>query len=716
MAKLLAYYSLCPINDVGEFLGLSRDVHAGCVINTLGRNIVQVVKLSNQKLQHSWTSLERLTSKVVYDFRSERYVGVFDGRYIRCWASDQVDINKVKKVKFFRNILELFTLENGQVLVLYDDGSCESLESAVDTRNKDRKNPDDVMKNSNVDPKRQAIQEVKITSLEDGEIMLVYFVKDIESGTIELNYTLLTKDSLISDKEFRKIKLERMQQNVQLVGQCIVEGSGYPSLITIWTDKRIFSQTLTYEVDSSLELQPKTIGNYISILSIINANEPLSLIGISKDYIAVYANNLNQEGATLLLYNVQFKAVQAKQFFKVYFNKSHFWMSENHILLAFGQTLAVVPFVISKEQLSDMVGTQRSFELQNYVDNESINEDFDLNEGYTFAGHLQWIMNDEDCKSQHQEQRKAFKIFENLENFEQTLQTVYKDDIKVDVAPDDNLPDDIIQMRLMNNTDDSIGPLIFSEQFEIVAGELEKRGFCEMEITSKLLPLMIQANASLDIGRCLKRYNNISERALVSALNYALGCINQRSSVTKIPEIGELLKKHPETALPISKPSEQLPNMNVLAEHDVSDRSANDLVNIVLACNFSRPIIMPIVRKEINLNNVLRLLDHLLILLTDPVARLRKIPANSDTFDSDTKVIEWANLLIDSNYQKLILSHDKAVKERLINWMNVIKIHTESLKELKGLAPSIKRLVERKNGGNERHYNRWYNIETVQLY
>lgn len=45
MAKLLSYYSLCPINDVREFLGLSRDVDTGCVINTLGRNIIQVVKV-----------------------------------------------------------------------------------------------------------------------------------------------------------------------------------------------------------------------------------------------------------------------------------------------------------------------------------------------------------------------------------------------------------------------------------------------------------------------------------------------------------------------------------------------------------------------------------------------------------------------------------------------------------------------------------------------
>ena len=46
MAKLLAYYNLCPINNVEEFLGLSKDAEPGCVINTLGRNIILVVKVS----------------------------------------------------------------------------------------------------------------------------------------------------------------------------------------------------------------------------------------------------------------------------------------------------------------------------------------------------------------------------------------------------------------------------------------------------------------------------------------------------------------------------------------------------------------------------------------------------------------------------------------------------------------------------------------------
>lgn len=717
MAKMLAYYSLCPINDVEEFLGLSRDVNAGCAINTLGRNIVQVVKLSNQKLQHSWTSLERLSSKVVYDFRSEKYVGVFGGRYVRCWAPDQADINKVKKVKFYRTIQQLYSAPNGQVLVLYDDGSCESLEAAVDTRNEDRKNPEQIERPvPNVDSTKESVGDVTMVALDSGRLMLGYFVKDNESGAMVLNYCLLAEESLRPERGFRKVKLERAEQKVHLVGQSVVEGGGSASLITIWSDKRIFTKALTFGDDDTQDAEQQqhhSIGNFISILNMINTSQPLSMVGISRDYIAIYANNLNQEGATLLLYNVQFKVVQAKQFFKVFFGNSRFWLVENHLLLAFGQTLAVVPYKISKEQLSDMVGTQRGVEVRNYVDNESINEDCDFNEGYAFVGSMEEGVAEEESEVESDEQEVVYKLFESVDKFEETLQQVYKSDLMVDTVRDDGLPEDLIQMRLMSNVDGSIGPLVFSESFEMLASELEKHGFCEIEITDKVIPLMIQAGASVDIGKCLKRYSTVSEQSLVSALKYALGC-QQKTVPSKatIPDVEQLLKKVSGNKIP--KITEELPPAYILDEP--APQPIVDLLNIILSCTVQRTQILPLLRKEIDLSSVLVLLDHLLFLLTDPITCLVQTPGNADSFDSDEQVIAWATLLIDSHYQQIVLSRDAEVKRRLLVWAEVVKRHAASLDELKALAPTIQRLVEGKHNQGSNQHNRWYSIETVQLY
>lgn len=40
MARLCAYYSLCPLIDQRSLLGVAEDSTSGCVIVTLGKNIV----------------------------------------------------------------------------------------------------------------------------------------------------------------------------------------------------------------------------------------------------------------------------------------------------------------------------------------------------------------------------------------------------------------------------------------------------------------------------------------------------------------------------------------------------------------------------------------------------------------------------------------------------------------------------------------------------
>lgn len=40
MAKLFSYYTLCPLIDQQNLLGVERDSESGCAIVTLGRNIV----------------------------------------------------------------------------------------------------------------------------------------------------------------------------------------------------------------------------------------------------------------------------------------------------------------------------------------------------------------------------------------------------------------------------------------------------------------------------------------------------------------------------------------------------------------------------------------------------------------------------------------------------------------------------------------------------
>uniref|UniRef100_A0A182J4C1 Uncharacterized protein n=1 Tax=Anopheles atroparvus TaxID=41427 RepID=A0A182J4C1_ANOAO len=721
MAKLLAFYNLCPINNIEEFLGLSRDVDPGCVINTLGRNIILVVKLSNQRQIRSWTVLDRLSSKVVYDFKSERYAAVFTGRFLRCWERDRPDLNTVKKIKLYRTVQDLFTLANGETLVLYNDGTCESLESALETRKDDKTNADGTGPKGNVDPQTHSIRDVQVLQLEDGTPLLTYFVRREEDGATELNYALLNKSDLKVRKTFDKIKLERIGGGTKLAGCCIVDGSDGPSLISVWSDSRIFYLLL------SLGQSPKRqegVGNFIEMIHTIDVNQPLSLASIGKDYIAMYAGNTNQDGATLALFNVQVKVFQAKQYFKVYFRASRFWVIESNILLAFGQTLAVVPFKISKEQLSDMIGSQcTSFDLSHTIDDESLNEEGEFFDVYTYGGSLPPIEEqsgdaddadeeaEENANGSDHEQAPTLHRLNGEQEFEAMLRKAYQvSALPIDVMADDTLPEDMVQLKLFNNPDNTLGPLVFEQKFEIIAEELERSGCSEVEICNKLVPWLVQADLPDELAKCLKRYSVISEQTIVKALNYAMS-LPEEPLDEGVEDNGNSAIDTITTVL-----EEPLPNQNVFVDAQCAHRSHRDLLNIVLSCSFNRTDMIPFVRTELSYPKVTKLLQHLEYLLVDPMATLSETLHTADTFDSDEKTVEWITVLLDAHFQQFILSKDDGTQEQIKRMLRIVDEHIECLRQLKALAPTLQRLMETKKEDKRSGRNQLYSIETIQLY
>lgn len=70
------------------------------------------MQLSTQKQVQSWTFDHKLSHKVVYDYKSENYVGVF-GNKLRCWSRDTLPIKgstdrkKYQKIKVSQNYFSL---------------------------------------------------------------------------------------------------------------------------------------------------------------------------------------------------------------------------------------------------------------------------------------------------------------------------------------------------------------------------------------------------------------------------------------------------------------------------------------------------------------------------------------------------------------------------------------------------------------------------------
>lgn len=74
----------------------------------------------------------------------------------------------------------------------------------------------------------------------------------------------------------------------------------------------------------------------------------------------MYGADSNQEGASLQIYNIQFRVTQAKQQFKLFTDGSQLWLiNKNNIMLTVAQNLAIIPFHLATEQLAALVGSHK---------------------------------------------------------------------------------------------------------------------------------------------------------------------------------------------------------------------------------------------------------------------------------------------------------------------------------------------------------------------
>lgn len=634
-------------------------------------------------------------------------------RYIRMWDEDCNDINKIKKIKFNKNINDLFSINNEETLILYEDGTCESLECGLEGRKKSfNADEEKEVVRSIVNPQLQKISKVAFFTTLKGTL-ITYFVRNESKKLWELFYFLLEKETLRINGDISIIKIQRLEQHATLMSYTVVDGNVFPHLISIWSDKRVFMQQLRYD-QAMIHEDP---GHFISILNIFNVEQPIIIKGVSKDCIAMYGSNLNQDGASLVLYNTHFKIAQTKQYFKVFFNTSRLWVIGSNIFLAVGQNLSVIPFRISKEQLSDLIGSQRTNELTQSVDQEYINEDDEIEQAISFDAVAQNNLNL--VKKIEVEQTivgpvngKVSQIVQeqltSIDDVTDKLRKLYAFDVVFDVVRDKNLLANTAATQIFNNQN---GHSVMSEEFELFARELERCGASEYEITEKLIPHIIATKSSKDLIHCLRRYSNISEKTLTSALKYAVSCaeVDEETVVSN----GIEKEKISDMEMEIDSKTDY-PNVDVLFQDD--KKSNFDLLNVVLSCSFDSVNILSYLRKNLDIGSAIFLLKHFNKILTSQNSDLLQNAMSCENFDDDRIILNWACLLIDSHYQQFVLSKDNSICDELTKLLELLREYTDNLKELGSFVPILHNLVQRKVVKNESKYSQWYSIERVKLY
>lgn len=427
------------------------------------------------------------------------------------------------------------------------------------------------------------------------------------------------------------------------------------------------------------------IGQFVSMMPQIKMTNSISIVGLSHDFVAIYGASLEQEGAFLIIYNTKFHIVQATQFFKVYFNNSRLWVMDNNIYLGIGQMLSLVPFTILKEQLADLLGSQKVTGLGNQVDKEYMNEDYEIEESISFDKIGQVHLNQtENLLEDPEIDEKIVKLgnnesrfFESIHETNQKLHTLYNFDILIDVLRDENGLQDSIIPKLSSNPRNTS---FMSEKFEIFSSELEKYGASEMEIGEKIIPIIIEADASQDLIVCLQRYTIASEKMIVKSLVFAIN--------------------------------------KIISTEINFENNSNDyrLINQILSCTYDRDEMLPNLRSQFDISTTVFLLNYLNEFYKNSDCLLEELPIHGDSFDSDMHVIEWMNIVIDSQYQKLILSSDSRMLQLLIDIQSTIDSSIEDVKTLSKFLPELHNLVNGKQVQTKNKYSKWYTIENVKLY
>ncbi|XP_063228658.1 uncharacterized protein LOC134534276 [Bacillus rossius redtenbacheri] len=336
MAKFKQPYVLCPLIGQRTLLGVANDEDNDCVIATLGKNMIVRYKLQNQKQIGSWATKDKLTSPVIYDPVGGRYVGVFAHSQLRLWSESEERLEAVKKHKFQTPIhCVLAGIDAEGPVVVFQSGLATPLAAALEAR---KNAPAAALLKPG-----EAIQDCRLVVHEG--IKQVAILAKTPKGRAWC-YTVPVSEDWAS----HRFELARDDApDARLAGHAFAS-DGTCRLFSLWSDGRLFVQpAVTGEAKEAL-----------AVLTAVSTANPVSMLPLSASQLALYGADPSEEGAVLVVFNVRFALVQCQQHLKLFSNPPLLWGCGQHLLMAVGSNLLVVPCQLEPERLAAVLGSHRS--------------------------------------------------------------------------------------------------------------------------------------------------------------------------------------------------------------------------------------------------------------------------------------------------------------------------------------------------------------------
>lgn len=141
----------------------------------------------------------------------------------------------IKTVRFFqlaKPIQDLIPFESRNTIVLYTDGTCESLELAIDTRKEDRNDSSICYKPVIIDSTSKILTPTYFKT-PDSKLFLTYFIKSSTNNEMYLVRLRIEPESLQIMDAVTKFRISRDDQGTELRGFAVVDGIMGANMITI---------------------------------------------------------------------------------------------------------------------------------------------------------------------------------------------------------------------------------------------------------------------------------------------------------------------------------------------------------------------------------------------------------------------------------------------------------------------------------------------------
>lgn len=335
------------------------------------------LQLQDLKQVSSWSTKERLTTQVIFDQTSNSYVAVFNGKNIRIWQEHETNLDTVRKYKFSSPIHTILTLNKKSPILVMQNGATVSLEWALENRKTWNSPgilvPDEKMSNCQLICINEKIYLCALVTLEHVHSYIVVPLTD-ENCTEETEHVRRIELKRSSEKLVSHVVLQD-QNNAYLLTLCmfILYCTLYFVIecqIEIFTFSGSHGRLYTYPLISpAVESIPGTL---ISVITAVNTKHAVVMVALNESTIAAYGADSHEEGAVLIIYNIQFKLVQAVQKLKLFTKDAKLWKIEDKLLLAANRHLAIAPYCLAAQRIEAMLGSTLYFKSDNSAEDKEI--------------------------------------------------------------------------------------------------------------------------------------------------------------------------------------------------------------------------------------------------------------------------------------------------------------------------------------------------------